>query len=281
MASKKQQILLTKIGIYILFAVIVVFFLFPLLWVLSLSFKTMPELFEVPPRLIPHGLAIENYKQVLWMSDVITYLKNSIVVVFWTIVITLLLIIPGAYGLSRFHFKGAKTLQFGILIFQMISPLIISIPLYRMFSKLKLLNNYPSLVIVYVALAIPFACWSLKGYLDTIPYSLDEAGIIDGCNRMQVLLLILLPLIVPGIVSVVILIFVRSWAQFIVPFILLSDSRKFTISVGLVNLQSTGETVTTHLLAAGCIIGILPTVVVFVALQRFIVSALTAGAVKE
>ena len=117
--------------------------------------------------------------------------------------------------------------------------------------------------------------------MDTIPLSIDEAGTIDGCTKMQVLVKLLLPLIGPGIVSVIILIFVRAWSQFIIPYILLSDQKLFAISVGLVNLQSTGETISTHFLAAGCVIGILPTLLVFIALQRFIVSALTAGAVKE
>lgn len=280
-SSKSGRLALEKIGLLILFLIIIVFFLFPVLWVLSMSFKTVPELFYVPPKLLPEHFSFDNYIQVLWMADIITFLKNSFLIVGGTIVGCILLIVPAAYGLSRFRFKGKNTLQFGILIFQMISPLIIAIPLYRYFSKLHLLNNYWSLTLVYIALSLPFACWSLKGYMDTIPYSIDEAGRIDGCSRMTILLKLLIPLIVPGMISVVILIFVRSWAQFIIPFILLNDSRMFPISVGLVNLQSTGDTITTHLLAAGCILGILPTVLIFIFLQRFIVSALTAGAVKE
>ena len=224
--SKTRQILAMKALLLAFFIVLTIFFLGPLVWVLSLSFKSVPELFEVPPRLLPDQFSLANYTQVLWQQNIFMYIRNS-------------------------------------------------------FLSLGLLNNYWATVLVYIALNIPFAGWTLKGYMDTIPYTIDEAGIIDGCSRLQVLIKLLIPLIMPGIVSVVILIFVRSWAQYIVPYILLNRPNMFPISVGLVNLQSTGDTISTHLLAAGCIIGILPTVLIFVFLQRFIVSALTAGAVKE
>ena len=279
--SKTRQILAMKALLLAFFIVLTIFFLGPLVWVLSLSFKSVPELFEVPPRLLPDQFSLANYTQVLWQQNIIMYIRNSFLFVGGTIIGCMLLIIPGAYGFSRFNFKGKNGMLFGVLIFQMISPLIIAIPLYMFFSSLGLLNNYWATVLVYIALNIPFAGWTLKGYMDTIPYTIDEAGIIDGCSRLQVLIKLLIPLIMPGIVSVVILIFVRSWAQYIVPYILLNRPNMFPISVGLVNLQSTGDTISTHLLAAGCIIGILPTVLIFVFLQRFIVSALTAGAVKE
>ncbi|MCI6673778.1 MAG: carbohydrate ABC transporter permease [Spirochaetaceae bacterium] len=281
MASRTRQRRITATGLYLFYGIIILFFLFPLLWVLSLSFKTMPELFYVPPKILPEHFSFENYAQVLWRNNILRYLTNSFKLEVVTIVGTLLVIIPATFALSRFRFKGQHSIQFGILTFQMISPLVIAIPLYRYFSKMHLLNNFWALAFVYIALNIPFSCWSLKGYMDTIPLSIDEAGTIDGCTKMQVLVKLLLPLIGPGIVSVIILIFVRAWSQFIIPYILLSDQKLFPISVGLVNLQSTGETISTHFLAAGCVIGILPTLLVFIALQRFIVSALTAGAVKE
>jgi multiple sugar transport system permease protein len=133
---------------------------------------------------------------------------------------------------------------------------------------------------VYIVLALPFATWTIKGYMDTIPISLDEAGLIDGCSRLQVLMVIIMPVIVPGLVSVIILVFVRSWSQFIIPFILLGNSRMFPIAVGLVNLQSSADAITNHYLAAACIVGVIPTMIIFVILQRFIVSSMTAGAVK-
>jgi multiple sugar transport system permease protein len=277
---KKRSLGQQKTAMYVLYFIIVFFFLSPLLWILSLSFKTVPELFYTPPKIFPETFSFANYKQALWNADIFSYLLNSIGIVAGTIFGASLVIIPAAYAFSRIQFRGSKILQFCVLIFQMISPLIIVIPLYRYFSSLGLLNNWFSLVLIYIALALPFGTWTLKGYFDTIPISIDEAGTIDGCSRWQILTKILLPLILPGLLSVVVLVFVSSWAQFIVPFIMLSDSRMFPISVGLVNMQSSADTISTQLLAAACVVGIIPTIIVFIFLQRYIVSALTAGSVK-
>jgi multiple sugar transport system permease protein len=277
---KSKHLKIVKAGLYIAYFFIVLFFVGPLLWVLSLSFKTVPELFYIPPRLLPEKLSLYNYRHILFSADIFSYVINSVKIVAGTIAGTLVIAIPAAFAFSRIPFKRKTFFSFVLLVFQMVSPLVIAIPLYKYFSRMGLLNNYWSMTSVYIVLSLPFATWTLKGYMDTIPLSLDEAGTIDGCSRIQVLSQIILPVIVPGIMSVLILVFVRSWAQFIVPFILLSDSRKFPISVGLVNLQSTSDSITTHYLAAACIIGIIPTIIVFIILQRYIVSALTVGALK-
>lgn len=267
-------------GLYLVYAVITVFFLFPLLWIVSLSFKTVPELFATPPKLLPDSFNLDNYRYVLWRTDIFGFLKNSLTIVVCTVIGSMALAIPAAYAFSRFKFRGKKMTMMAVLFFQMISPLIIMIPLYKYFSKLHLLNNYASMILVYIAIALPFSTWSLKSYMDTIPLELDEAAAIDGCSRFQSMVQVVVPVIVPGMVSVTILTVVRSWAQFIIPFIMLTDARMFPVSVGLVNMQSSADTITTHYLAAAAVISILPTILVFVILQRFIVSAMTSGAVK-
>ncbi|AZK45635.1 MULTISPECIES: carbohydrate ABC transporter permease [Paenibacillus] len=269
-----------SIGLYFVYILISLFFLLPFLWLVSLSFKTVPELFAVPPKFLPNQFNFDNYKYVLWKTDIFGYLKNSLVIIFATVIGTLILTLPAAYAFSRFDYRGKKATMLAVLFFQMISPLIIVIPLYKYLSSLGMLNNYGSLIFVYIAVALPFAVWSVKGYVDTVPRELDEAAAIDGCNKFQTMYMAILPLVVPGIVSVVILVVVKSWAQFIVPFILLNDSSMYPISVGLVNLQSTADSITTHYLAAAAVIAIFPTLIIFIILQRFIVSAMTAGAVK-
>lgn len=268
-----------KIFLYLTFGLILLFFLFPLLWVLSLSFKTVPELFG-DVKFLPNQISFENYRYVFWKADIFKYIINSVIIVGITIIGSLITSIPTAYAFSRFEFKSKKIFIFSILFFQMISPLIIAIPLYKYFSGINLLNNLPSLIIVYIALVVPFTTLTIKGYIDTVPKELDESARIDGCNRFKALLSIILPIIVPGIVSTTLLIAIKSWSQFIIPFILLDDAKLFPISVGLVNLQSTTDTISTHYLAAASIIGILPTMVLFVILQKYIVSAMTSGAVK-
>ncbi|ALX50125.1 carbohydrate ABC transporter permease [Lentibacillus amyloliquefaciens] len=274
----KQTML--KIGLYSSYVFVTLLFLFPLLWVLSLSFKTSQELYNVPPNLFPESLQFDNYKHVIENNNILSFLLNSLQIVSLTVILTLIIVLPAAFALSRYKFKLKGTLLLGIILTQMISAVVISIPLYRLFAEWGLLNNFFMMVIVYVAVVLPFSTWFLKGYFDTIPIELDEAATVDGCNKFQILTRILLPSSMPGIVSVTLLIAVQSWSQFVIPFILLDIQSSYPVSVGIVNLQSTQQAITTHYLAAGSVISILPVIVLFVLLQRFIVGALTTGAVK-
>jgi multiple sugar transport system permease protein len=271
---------LSNIGIYISYVFIVIFFLFPILWVLSLSLKSVQEIFANPPVLIPLSPRLENYTYVIETLGIMTYFKNSAIIVAATLIFTLLFAIPAAYGFSRFSFRYKRQSLFLLLVFQMISPIIIAIPLYRFFVSIGWENNLVTLIAVYVALELPFTTWFLKGYLDTIPKELDEAATMDGCTRLQALKNILLPVAGPGIASVSILIAVASWSQFVLPFILLDDKELFPVSMGLVILKNSSESITTHYLAAASMLGILPVIALFMVLQKFIVGALTGGAVK-
>jgi multiple sugar transport system permease protein len=270
----------SDLGLYAAFALITLFFVFPVFWVLSMSLKSVPELFATPPIWFSSDPQWGNYAFVLQNTPIVGYLVNSGIIVFFTVLITLAVAVCAAYGFSRFRFRLKKPSLMAILVFQMISPVVIAIPLYRFFVELGLLNNYASLIAVYVAAFLPFTTWFLKGYFDTIPYELDEAAIVDGCTRPQLLWKVLLPVSSPGLVSAGILVGVLSWSQFVIPFILLDDRAMYPVSVGLVNLQDTADAITLHYLSAASIIAIGPVIVVFVLMQRYIVSALTAGAVK-
>ena len=247
---------------------------------LSTSFKTTQELFSVPPTLLPASLQFENYLHILFNTRIVISLRNSLILVAGAVAGALLIAYPAAYAFSRYHFRHKSMVMFLVLIFQMISPLIIVIPLYNYFIKLNLLNSMVSVICVYIAAALPFQTWFLKNFIDTIPVELDEAARIDGCNRALTILRVVFPVTLPGVFSSGLLTAISSWSQFIVPYILLDDPNKLPAAVALVNLQSTQDTITTHYLAAASIICILPTVLLFLFLQRYIVSALTAGAVK-
>ncbi|PTL39108.1 carbohydrate ABC transporter permease [Alkalicoccus saliphilus] len=280
MESRKKRMLINSL-IYVLYAVVLVFFLFPLFWVLSTSLKTVPELFQTPIVWFSSDPQFENYAYIFERTQILTYLMNSFIIVASTIIISLIVAVPAAYALSRFKFKFKKAFMLFILIFQMVSPVVVAIPLYRLFVQFNLINMHWSLILVYVAIQLPFTTWFLKGFFDTIPQALDEAAKIDGCSRLQMIWKVLIPVSTPGIASASILVGVLSWSQFVIPFILLDDSALYPVSVGLINLQSTAEAITTHYLAAASMIAILPVIILFVALQKYIVGALTSGAVKE
>lgn len=279
-SSKARKEKLVNGLLYLSFAAVILFFLFPIFWVLSLSLKSVPELFATPPIWFSTDPQFENYAYVLQNTPIVSYLLNSAVIVFFTVVIALLVATLAAYGFSRYDFRAKRASLMTVLLFQMISPVVIAIPLYRFFVALNLLNEYASLITVYVAVVLPFTTWFLKGYFDTIPKDLDEAAAIDGCNRLQSLWRILLPVCAPGVASAAIIVAVLSWSQFVVPFILLDDRTMYPVSVGLVNLQSNSSAITLHYLAAASMVAIVPVIAVFVLLQRYIVGALASGAVK-
>lgn len=265
---------------YAAMAALALVFAFPLLWVLSLSLKTGPETLQAPPTLLPADPQWTNYVDVLQAAPVGRFLLNSLFLVVVSVVLSLAVAVPAAYALSRFVFPGHRTYSRGVLAAQLISPLIIAVPLYRLFVATGLINNYVGLVLVYVAIVAPLMTWFLKSYIDTIPDALDEAAMIDGCSRPRAVLSVILPAARPGIVSAAILGGVTTWSQFALPFILLDDIELFPVSVGVVNLQATAGEITTQLLAAGSVLAVAPVIVLFVVLQRYIVGALTAGAVK-
>lgn len=273
----------THAAYYAAMLVLLVLFAFPLLWVASLSLKTGPEVLQSPPSLLPDDPQWGNYAHVLETTPIGRYLLNSLILVAASVSGALLLSIPAAYALSRFRgrSRGRRTFSRAVLAAQLLSPLIIAVPVYRVFVTLGLINNYAGLVLVHIAISAPFLTWFLKNYLDTVPTELDEAGRVDGCSRPRALVLLVLPAAKPGIASAAVLAGVMTWSQFVLPFILVDAPDLAPVSVGVVNLQSTSGEITTQYLAAGSMLAVAPVVVLFAFLQRHIVGALTSGAVKS
>jgi multiple sugar transport system permease protein len=268
------------IGYYIGQAVLIVVFAFPLLWVLSLSLKSAEETLATPPTLLPQAWAWSNYAYVLQTTPLGRYLVNSLVIVGLTVAGVLLLAVPAAYALSRYIFPGYQAYRRGLLTAQLISPLVIAVPLYQAFVATGLINNYLGLILVYIAIIAPFITWFLKTFLDTIPRELDESAAVDGSSPLRTLISVIVPAARPGIASAGILAGITAWSQFVVPFIFLDDIKLFPVSVGVVNLKATAGEITTQYVAAGSVMAIAPVIILFILLQRHIVGALTAGAVK-
>jgi len=162
----------------------------------------------------------------------------------------------------------------------MISPIIICIPIYIYYNSLGLLDSHIGLILVYIAIQVPFSTWILKGFFDSIPIELEEAAKIDGCTRLQALLRVVLPLSLTGIVATLILIAMNSWGQFILPFLLISKDNLAPISVGILLIQGSYQQISTHLIAAASVFAMLPAVVLVLILQKFIIKVLMAGALK-
>ena len=275
-----QRALFGDIATYVAYLLIFLFFAGPLLWLVSLSIRTQAEVFVSDIRLIPNNPTVENYFGVLNNPQFPTYLWNGLKLAVIGAFGAMLFATPAAYALSRFRFASRKVWMIGLLGFQMISPLVIMVPLYRYMDRIGLTESHFGASLIYIAIAAPLFTWMLKGFLDTIPQSLEDAAMIDGCTRFGAFMRVVLPLSLPGLTSAFVLNAILGWSQFIIPFILLSKPALLPISVGIFNFQGTYSQSSTQILAAASVLSIVPAVIVFLALQRFIIGALMAGAVK-
>lgn len=280
MRTRKSQNLVGDALTYLVFALVLVFFGGPLLWVLSLSIRTQQEVFITSLTLIPESPTLENYGEVLYSAQFSVFLANSLKLAVAGSIGAMLVAAPAAYAFSRLRFRGSGALLIGVLALQMISPLVIAIPLYRYFARLNVLDSHFSTAMVYIAILVPLATWMLKGFFDGIPPALDDAAMVDGCTRFGAFRRVTLPLILPGLTSVFVLTAILAWGEFIVPYILLSEPSLLPISVGILNFQGNYASTSPNVLAAGGVLAMLPAIATFVILQRFIVRALTSGAIK-
>lgn len=265
---------------YLVFAFCLLFFGVPLLWLISLSVRTPAEVYTASLNMVPQEPTLFNYSSVLGSGRFQGYLLNSLRLTLAGSVGAMIAAAPAAYAASRIDFRGRRFFLIAVLSLQMISPLVIMIPLYRYFAGLGLLDSHVTASLVYVAILVPLATWMLKGFFDGIPTELDEAALVDGCNRFQAFWRVILPVSVPGFAAVFVLTAILAWGEFIIPYILLSEPAMQPISVGVLTFQGSYAQTATQILAAAAVLAMLPAIAVFVALQRFIIAALTAGAVK-
>ncbi|MEM6462842.1 MAG: carbohydrate ABC transporter permease [Pseudomonadota bacterium] len=207
-----------------------------------------------------------------------TFLINSAIVSVATVLITLAFSIPGAYAVSRLRFPGQAFLSRSILLIYMVPAIVLVIPLYAVFSQVGLRNTLTGLMIVYPATTIPVALYMLQGYFRGLPAELEEAGLMDGLNRVGVILKITLPLSLPALASVALYVFMIAWNEFLFAFMFLDNIDIFTLSRGVVSLNSS-EVPRQHLMA-GAVVATVPVLIIFLWFERFLVSGLTAGSVK-
>ncbi|MFN3661644.1 carbohydrate ABC transporter permease [Yoonia sp.] len=265
---------------YLAGIVLAALFLLPLLWLVSLSLRTPAEVYLGAARFIPENPTLDNFRQILTDRAFGIYLWNAVKLCALGALGAVIVATPAAYAASRFSFRGKGPVMVGILMVQMISPLVVIIPLYRYLDRLGLLENHASVIAVYMAIGVPLSVWLIKVGFDTIPKALEEAAAIDGCTRFEILWRITLPLASPALASAFILNMIMGWSQFLVPFILLTRDGQLPIAVAIYNFAGSSSASTTQLLAAACLVAVVPALAAFLALQRLIVRAIMAGAVK-
>ena len=278
--TASRRAFIGDLATYFAYLLICLFFAGPLLWLISLSIRTAAEVYVSDIRLWPHSPTITNYISALTNPLFATYLWNGLKLAVAGAFGAMLFATPAAYALSRFRFPRRNLVMIGLLAFQMISPLVIMVPLYRYMDRIGLTDSHAGAIMIYIAIAAPLFTWMLKGFLDGIPQSLEDAAMIDGCTRFGAFMRVIVPLTLPGLTSAFVLNAILGWSQFIIPFILISKPSLLPIAVGIFNFQGTYNQTSTQILAAASVISIVPAIFVFLVLQRFIIGALMAGAVK-
>ena len=256
-----------------------VVFLLPQLWLVSLSLKDRGAVFAYPPRWIPDAPSLANYLFAITGTEVPWYLWNSVKVAVLATALTLAVGIPAGFILSRERFGGRGPLLVTLLAVQMLSPVVLLLPLYSLVQSLGLLDSHLGLVLTYGSIQVPFTVWVLKNFFDAVPAALFEAARIDGASRLRILRSIALPLVAPGLAATTVFNLAAFWSEFALALVLIDSQSRFTIPVGVFSLQSAYDT-EWQLVAAASIIGLVPMMAGFVFLQRYFIAGLTAGAVK-
>lgn len=253
--------------------------LFPLAWIIVTSLKTPGSIARYPLQYWPSPVSFENYRKLFTDSPFGTFILNSLLVSTAAALAATAISILGAYVLSRFVFRGRGALLMGFLVTQMIPAFIALGPLYVMMVDLSLVDTRAGLSIVYVAMCIPFCTIMLRGFFDNVPVDLEEAAMVDGCNRFTALLRVIVPVMRPGIVATFIFNFVNCWNELFLSVTLINTDDRRTIPSALNGFISSFN-IDWGPMSAAAVLAIVPTMILFAAASRFIVQGLTSGAVK-
>jgi arabinogalactan oligomer/maltooligosaccharide transport system permease protein len=263
-------------AVLILFAAIA---LYPIWQIFNISLRPADRLLSTSLEFLPENASVDNYVALFTERPFFLWLVNSTLVAFVVTLTGVALASTAGYAFSRYNFIGKKFGLLSLLVTQMFPATMLLLPMYIMLVKLHLINTYLGIVIMYSATALPFCIWQMKGYYDTIPVSLEEAGRIDGCNQFQIFFRIILPLAAPALVITALFSFMASWTEYVVAAQILQDTEMWTLPLGLKSFESNMGS-EWGLYGAASVIVTIPVVVLFLSLSRWLVSGLTLGSVK-
>ena len=278
--NKRQQIIWQKVLFNLGLVLLLLVTLGPILWLFLNSFKTNVDALSIPPRIIFRPTFVDYSAVVIQNPNFARFYFNSIFSSVISTLVVLVLGIPAAYALARFRFRGKLLLAFIILATRMVPQVAIGIPTYLIMLRIGLLDTYTALIVSFVAFNLPFSIWLMIGFIKIIPVELEEAAAIDGCSRLQAILRVVLPLTGPGLAAVGILVMIVCWREFFLPLILTSSPHAKTLSVVAGNFI-TDYGINWGQMSAFSMLTFLPVIIIAVYAQKYLISGLTMGAVKE
>lgn len=265
--------------LYIPMFLFLVFMLFPFYWIVNTSLKDSVEVFSVPVKYWPSNPTIENYTNLFQNLGFDRYFLNSAFVAVLTTFGVSFLSLLGGYAMSRYSFRGKGIIYVILLITQMLPAVVLMIPLFQTMNNLGLINNLWSLVLVCTCTNLAYCLFMMMGYFNAVPVSLEEAAQIDGCSLLGAVMRVLLPSMRPSIVATGAYAFINAWNVYVYATAFITDKKQYTLPLGLNVFQ--GEFGTDYAsLGAGCVIALIPVLVIFAFIQKHMSGGATAGAVK-
>ena len=260
---------------------IVLAYLFPVYWMVATSLKTRGAIFATPPQVVPTPVVFSAYITAVINNPLaIRAIVNSAIISIGTMALTLVLAAPAAYALARLNLRGGALMALLLLITQLLPAIVIATPLFVLFSRIGLLNSYPALILADTTLTLPFAVIILRPFFLTVPGELEAAAKIDGCTQWSAFWRVILPLVQPGLVTVAAFAFLMAWGEFLFALALNTNENVQPITVALNKFIGQYGTQWEKLMAVATTVA-LPIIVIFASLQRYIISGLVAGSVKE
>ena len=274
--TRRKNILLSVVSV-----VILCILLFPLYWALITSLKTEQEIFQNPPTFYPHVLNSKSYAAQVETGDFNMFrsFANSFLISVWATVIAVLLAVPASYGIAKYHFKGRKIILLSFLVTQMLPVSVLLTPMFIMFKNMHVYNTWVAAVLADATIGIPFSVLILKNYFSSIPKDLEEAAYLDGCNKFTAFIRILIPIAKPGVMVCAIFSFLYAWGDLAYGMTFILDQEKRPITAGIFNFMGQYGTKWSYL-TAFAVVTIIPVALIFIFMQKYIVSGMTSGAVK-
>jgi len=266
-------------ALYIPLLLFILFIGIPLFWALSVSFRDGLSVISGPFSIIPKPFTVRNYVYVWTQNHINRFFRNSIITSAGSVLFIATLALLNGYALSRFNFKGKRAFMVILLMTQMIPTIFNMSAVFQMMVKMQLSNSLFGIILLHIAAGLPYNSLMMKSFIGNVPREIDEAAAIDGCTKGQIIFHVILPACKAGFTTVIAYAFITCWNEYLLSYTLLTDAKKFPMSVGLKYLV--GEYSTDYAaLAAGCIIAIIPPILLFAYVQKHLVSGVNAGAVK-
>ena len=278
------KLVLKKSSFSLAMLLYLIFVLFPIFVMVTISFRSRYDIQGINTPIIPTEWIITNYTRMWKTIPLLHYIKNSFIVCIATVLLSLLLSIPASYALSRFRFRGKKTFSVSVLATQLFPGIIMLLPIFLMYTNftewtgIPMVKTYHGLIIAFATFGIPYSIWMLKSYFDSIPNELEQAAMIDGCSRVNAMVKVVLPLVVPGIIATGLYVFLLAWNNILFSGVL-TDQATRTFATGIQEFATENSNEYGQLMAA-CTATTIPIIALFLIFQKQFVGGMTGGAVK-